>query len=76
MTADGVPIKRFVVALYDYQAAILEEIGFCAGDTVAVLEMRPDGWWIGEVAGIKNEMMNKVMMTGIQSVLSMAMRKG
>ena len=54
MTADGVSIKRFVVALYDYQAAIPEEIGFCAGDTVAVLEMRPDGWWIGEVAGIKN----------------------
>lgn len=47
-TRDGRQILAYMVALYDYQATIPEEIGFCQGDTLAILEMREDGWWIGE----------------------------
>ena len=46
--------RRNAVALYDYQAAIPEEIGFCAGDVLAVLDMRADGWWIGQLTNVKN----------------------
>lgn len=50
-TKDGRQILTYMVALYDYQATIPEEIGFCQGDTLAILEMREDGWWIGEALG-------------------------
>ena len=43
-TLDGMEIIFYVKALYDYQATIPEEIGFCHGDTLAVLRMQPDGW--------------------------------
>ena len=53
VTADGREILSFARALYDYQAAAPEEIGFGQGDVLAITEMRDDGWWIGEVCGLK-----------------------
>ena len=36
-------------ALYMYQAAIPEELGFGKGDVLAVLRHQGDGWWEAEV---------------------------
>ncbi|KAI2610589.1 hypothetical protein GGR54DRAFT_373992 [Hypoxylon sp. NC1633] len=36
-------------ALYMYQAAIPEELGFAKGDTLAVLRHQDDGWWEAEI---------------------------
>src|SRR5688572_1878798 len=36
-------------ALYMYQAAIPEELGFAKGDYLAVLRHQDDGWWEAEV---------------------------
>lgn len=36
-------------ALYVYQAAIPEELGFSKGDTLAVLRHQDDGWWEAEI---------------------------
>lgn len=52
-TREGREILSFVVALYDYQATIPEEIGFCQGDTLAIVEMRQDGWWLGETTNLR-----------------------
>lgn len=38
-------------ALYMYQAAIPEELGFAKGDYLAVLRHQDDGWWEAEVNG-------------------------
>jgi hypothetical protein len=38
-------------ALYVYQAAIPEELGFAKGDYLAVLRHQDDGWWEAEVHG-------------------------
>lgn len=54
LTRDGREIIAFVIALYDYQATIPEEIGFCQGDTLAIVEMRQDGWWVGEVTNLRS----------------------
>lgn len=53
-TSDGREILILAVALYDYVATIPEEIGFCQGDTLAIVEMREDGWWLGEVTNLKH----------------------
>jgi hypothetical protein len=37
-------------ALYDYQAAIPEELGFRKGEVLAILSMQEDGWWEAEPA--------------------------
>ncbi|KAL2759498.1 hypothetical protein ACRALDRAFT_1007124, partial [Sodiomyces alcalophilus JCM 7366] len=50
-TSDGRPILHFARALYMYQAAIPEELGFAKGDTLAVLRHQDDGWWEAEVHG-------------------------
>ncbi|KAF6815247.1 hypothetical protein CPLU01_14187 [Colletotrichum plurivorum] len=52
-TRDGRPILHFVAAkaLYMYQAAIPEELGFSKGDLLAVLRHQDDGWWEAEVHG-------------------------
>ncbi|KAG5519776.1 hypothetical protein PMAC_000049 [Pneumocystis sp. 'macacae'] len=52
-TEDGRRILFYVRALYDYQAAIPEEISFVKGDILSVLEMQEDGWWEGEVVNLK-----------------------
>lgn len=38
-------------ALYVYQAAIPEELGFAKGDILAVLRHQDDGWWEATVHG-------------------------
>ncbi|EEB08441.2 cell division control protein Cdc15 [Schizosaccharomyces japonicus yFS275] len=48
-TADGEPILGYVIALYDYQAQIPEELSFQKGDTMLVLRTQADGWWEGEI---------------------------
>ncbi|KAK8044910.1 Src-like protein [Apiospora rasikravindrae] len=46
-TREGRPILHF--ALYMYQAAIPEELGFSKGDYLAVLRHQDDGWWEAEI---------------------------
>ncbi|KAG6247398.1 hypothetical protein E4U23_003830 [Claviceps purpurea] len=48
-TRDGRPILHFARALYMYNAAIPEELGFAKGDFLAVLRHQDDGWWEAEV---------------------------
>ncbi|KAK4454139.1 hypothetical protein QBC34DRAFT_394365 [Podospora aff. communis PSN243] len=50
-TRDGRPIMHFARALYMYQAAIPEELGFAKGDVLAVLRHQDDGWWEATVQG-------------------------
>jgi len=38
-------------ALYMYQAAIPEELGFAKGDVLAVLRHQDDGWWEATIQG-------------------------
>src|SRR5690242_14545839 len=38
-------------ALYMYQAAIPEELGFSKGDVLAVLRHQDDGWWEATIQG-------------------------
>ncbi|KAI8156658.1 Septation protein imp2 [Colletotrichum sp. SAR 10_65] len=45
------PMTRGTKALYMYQAAIPEELGFSKGDFLAVLRHQDDGWWEAEVHG-------------------------
>ncbi|KAG5437170.1 hypothetical protein PCANB_001147 [Pneumocystis canis] len=52
-TEDGKRILFYVQALYDYQAAIPEEISFVKNDILLVLEMQEDGWWEGQVVSPK-----------------------
>ncbi|OAA79345.1 SH3 domain protein [Akanthomyces lecanii RCEF 1005] len=47
-TRDGRVILHFARALYMYQAAIPEELGFAKGDVLAVLRHQDDGWWEAE----------------------------
>ncbi|KAK8098635.1 uncharacterized protein PG998_014121 [Apiospora kogelbergensis] len=48
-TREGRPILHFARALYVYQAAIPEELGFSKGDYLAVLRHQDDGWWEAEI---------------------------
>ncbi|RCI17384.1 hypothetical protein L249_2679 [Ophiocordyceps polyrhachis-furcata BCC 54312] len=48
---DGRPILHYARALYMYQAAIPEELGFAKGDFLAVFRHQDDGWWEAEVHG-------------------------
>lgn len=50
-TPDGRAILHYARALYMYQAAIPEELGFAKGDYLAVLRHQDDGWWEAEVHG-------------------------
>ncbi|VBB80006.1 Putative septation protein [Podospora comata] len=50
-TRDGRAIMHFARALYMYQAAIPEELGFAKGDVLAVLRHQDDGWWEATVQG-------------------------
>lgn len=50
-TQDGRMILHFARAMYMYQAAIPEELGFNKGDILAVLRHQDDGWWEAEVHG-------------------------
>ena len=44
-------VSRAARALYSYNAAIPEELGFSKGDILAVLRLQDDGWWEAEVTG-------------------------
>ncbi|PFH62216.1 hypothetical protein XA68_14623 [Ophiocordyceps unilateralis] len=48
---DGRPILHYARALYVYQAAIPEELGFAKGDFLAVFRHQDDGWWEAEIHG-------------------------
>ncbi|KAK3492880.1 uncharacterized protein B0T23DRAFT_429105 [Neurospora hispaniola] len=50
-TRDGRVILHFAKAMYMYQAAIAEELGFAKGDILAVLRHQDDGWWEATVHG-------------------------
>ncbi|KAI1141807.1 hypothetical protein F5Y05DRAFT_274040 [Hypoxylon sp. FL0543] len=48
-TPDGRAILHYARALYMYQAAIPEELGFAKGDILAILRHQDDGWWEAEI---------------------------
>ncbi|KAI1458100.1 hypothetical protein F4805DRAFT_147442 [Annulohypoxylon moriforme] len=48
-TPDGRAILHYARALYMYQAAIPEELGFAKNDVLAVLRHQDDGWWEAEI---------------------------
>ncbi|KAH6894302.1 hypothetical protein B0T10DRAFT_399347 [Thelonectria olida] len=48
-TPDGRPILHYARALYMYQAAIPEELGFNKNDYLMVLRHQDDGWWEAEI---------------------------
>ncbi|KAI5923386.1 hypothetical protein F4810DRAFT_720279 [Camillea tinctor] len=48
-TRDGRAILHYARALYMYQAAIPEELGFAKGDVLAILRHQDDGWWEAEI---------------------------
>ncbi|KAI0004428.1 hypothetical protein F4779DRAFT_630376 [Xylariaceae sp. FL0662B] len=48
-TPGGRAILHYARALYMYQAAIPEELGFAKGDVLAVLRHQDDGWWEAEI---------------------------
>ncbi|KAI1434055.1 hypothetical protein GGR50DRAFT_687864 [Xylaria sp. CBS 124048] len=48
-TPEGRAILHYARALYMYQAAIPEELGFAKGDILAVLRHQDDGWWEAEI---------------------------
>ncbi|KAK3384327.1 hypothetical protein B0T24DRAFT_80705 [Lasiosphaeria ovina] len=50
-TRDGRGIMHFARALYMYQAAIPEELGFAKGDMLAVIRHQDDGWWEATIQG-------------------------
>ncbi|KAK3316345.1 hypothetical protein B0H66DRAFT_592548 [Apodospora peruviana] len=50
-TRDGRPIMHMARAMYVYQAAIPEELGFSKGDMLAVLRHQDDGWWEATIQG-------------------------
>ncbi|KAI3392005.1 hypothetical protein diail_6358 [Diaporthe ilicicola] len=54
-TQDGRLILHFARAMYVYQAAIPEELGFNKGDILAVLRHQDDGWWEAEVHGANGQ---------------------
>jgi hypothetical protein len=35
--------------MYNYNAAIPEELGFSKGDILAIIRLQDDGWWEAEV---------------------------
>lgn len=47
-TRDGQPVKIYGRAMYDYRAAIPEELSFRAGEIMLVTKMLDDGWWVCE----------------------------
>jgi len=50
---DGRPIISYARAIYQYNAAIPEEMSFAKGDILAVLAHQEDGWWEAELVGIQ-----------------------
>ncbi|KAI0477492.1 SH3 domain-containing protein [Xylariaceae sp. FL0804] len=48
-TRDGRAILHYARALFLYQAAIPEELGFSKGDILAILRHQDDGWWEAEI---------------------------
>ncbi|KAI5788468.1 hypothetical protein EDC01DRAFT_660224 [Geopyxis carbonaria] len=50
---DGRPILRYARAMYQYQAAIPQELPFAKGDILAVLREQDDGWWEAEIVGVQ-----------------------
>ncbi|KAL2119753.1 hypothetical protein VTJ04DRAFT_6714 [Mycothermus thermophilus] len=50
-TRDGRPILHYARALYMYQAAIPEELGFAKGDILCILRHQDDGWWEATIQG-------------------------
>ncbi|EEH44278.2 formin-binding protein HOF1 [Paracoccidioides brasiliensis Pb18] len=49
LSLDGRPVLHYARAMYSYNAAIPEELGFAKGDILAVLRHQDDGWWEAEV---------------------------
>ncbi|KAK9486079.1 hypothetical protein V1527DRAFT_512673 [Lipomyces starkeyi] len=48
---DGREVIGYARAMYDYKAAIPEEVSFRKGDILLILHIQEDGWWEAEVFG-------------------------
>ncbi|KAK9324214.1 hypothetical protein V1517DRAFT_317984 [Lipomyces orientalis] len=48
---DGREVIAYARAMYDYRAAIPEEVSFRKGDVLLILHIQEDGWWEAEVFG-------------------------
>ncbi|KAK9249545.1 hypothetical protein V1506DRAFT_526287 [Lipomyces tetrasporus] len=48
---DGREVIAYARAMYDYRAAIPEEVSFRKGDILLILHIQEDGWWEAEVFG-------------------------
>ncbi|KAK9237654.1 hypothetical protein V1525DRAFT_360172 [Lipomyces kononenkoae] len=48
---DGREVIAYARAMYDYRAAIPEEVSFRKGDILLILVIQEDGWWEAEVFG-------------------------
>ncbi|KAK9493643.1 hypothetical protein V1508DRAFT_396806 [Lipomyces doorenjongii] len=48
---DGREVIGYARAMYDYRAAIPEEVSFRKGDILLILHIQEDGWWEAEVFG-------------------------
>ena len=44
-----------VVALYDYEATSETDLSLKPGDEIKVISRKEDGWWVGEINGIKGQ---------------------
>ncbi|KAJ5287572.1 hypothetical protein N7478_003258 [Penicillium angulare] len=51
---DGRPILHFARAMYGYNAAIPEELGFGKGDCLSVIRLQDDGWWEAEITNARS----------------------
>ncbi|RYP15142.1 hypothetical protein DL765_005881 [Monosporascus sp. GIB2] len=75
-TPDGRAILHYARALYMYQAAIPEELGFNKGDILSILRHQDDGWWEAEIHSGNGVGMNGLVPSNYLQSLSRDVKVG